>query len=167
MQKKFMLLPLVAFCCVPFYAKFDPSQPLDKNFFRYTFSIFDTSIHYWYISNWGLWTLCGILLPTWLTFLQSELNYPGRPPSRRGSLDQPHPTLVAIHLVHLAEFIMRVCSYQGESDYRSINSLEASGKRIERMPSIRDEHGRTMVMDKYPWFFSFFSSFSCSPWWRN
>ncbi|GAA87893.1 cell surface metalloreductase [Aspergillus luchuensis IFO 4308] len=40
----------------------------------------------------------------------------------------------------------RVCLYQGAPDYRSIISLEASGDQIERLPNIRDEQGRTLVM---------------------
>ncbi|KAI2825394.1 hypothetical protein CBS147321_1042 [Aspergillus niger] len=40
----------------------------------------------------------------------------------------------------------RVCLYQGMPDYRGIISLEASGDQIERLPNIRDEQGRTLVM---------------------
>ncbi|KAH3043573.1 hypothetical protein KXV27_005650 [Aspergillus fumigatus] len=40
----------------------------------------------------------------------------------------------------------RVCLYRSVPDYDSIISLEASGDQIERLPNIRDEHGRTLVM---------------------
>ncbi|KAH2362573.1 hypothetical protein KXV98_004922 [Aspergillus fumigatus] len=40
----------------------------------------------------------------------------------------------------------RVCLYRSEPDYDSIISLEASGDQIERLPNIRDEHGRTLVL---------------------
>lgn len=43
----------------------------------------------------------------------------------------------------------RVYFYQGVPDYRSIISLEASGDQVERLPNIRDERGRTLVMGKY------------------
>ncbi|KAB8227897.1 ferric reductase family protein [Aspergillus alliaceus] len=40
----------------------------------------------------------------------------------------------------------RVFLYQGIPDYRNVISLEASGDQIERLPNIRDEQGRTLVM---------------------
>ncbi|THC89974.1 hypothetical protein EYZ11_010563 [Aspergillus tanneri] len=40
----------------------------------------------------------------------------------------------------------RACLYQGVPDYQNIISLEASGDQIERLPNIRDEQGRTLVM---------------------
>ncbi|BAE66179.1 unnamed protein product [Aspergillus oryzae RIB40] len=40
----------------------------------------------------------------------------------------------------------RVFLYQGVPDYRNVISLEASGEQIERLPNIRDEQGRTLVM---------------------
>ncbi|THC89316.1 hypothetical protein EYZ11_011243 [Aspergillus tanneri] len=42
----------------------------------------------------------------------------------------------------------RVSLYQGTPDCGSIISLEASGDQIERLPNIRDEQGRTLVMGK-------------------
>jgi hypothetical protein len=42
----------------------------------------------------------------------------------------------------------RVCLYRSIPDYDSIISLEASGAQIERLPNIREEHGRTLVMGK-------------------
>lgn len=42
----------------------------------------------------------------------------------------------------------RVYLYQGVPDFRGIISLEASGDQIERLPNIRDEQGRTLVMGK-------------------
>ncbi|KAJ6112290.1 hypothetical protein N7523_002112 [Penicillium sp. IBT 18751x] len=42
----------------------------------------------------------------------------------------------------------RICYYQGVPDYRKIISTEASGGKIERLPNIPDEPGRTLVMGK-------------------
>jgi hypothetical protein len=44
----------------------------------------------------------------------------------------------------------RVYIYHGVPDYRSIISLEASGDKVERLPNIWDEQGRTLVMGKIP-----------------
>ncbi|RDH14180.1 cell surface metalloreductase [Aspergillus niger ATCC 13496] len=38
------------------------------------------------------------------------------------------------------------CLYQGTPNYESIVSLEASGDQIERLPNIREERGRTLVV---------------------
>lgn len=40
----------------------------------------------------------------------------------------------------------RACFYQGVPDYNNIVSLEASGDQIERLPNIRDEQGRILMM---------------------
>ncbi|KAI2941809.1 hypothetical protein CBS147321_5676 [Aspergillus niger] len=40
----------------------------------------------------------------------------------------------------------RFCLYQGTPNYESIVSLEASGDQIERLPNIREERGRTLVV---------------------
>ncbi|EAL91125.1 ferric reductase family protein [Aspergillus fumigatus Af293] len=40
----------------------------------------------------------------------------------------------------------RVCLYRSIPDYDSIISLEASGDQVERLPNIREERGRTLVM---------------------
>ena len=42
----------------------------------------------------------------------------------------------------------RAFLYQGTPDYRHIISLEASGDLVERLPNIRDEPGKTLVMGK-------------------
>jgi len=40
----------------------------------------------------------------------------------------------------------RAFLYRGVPDYSNIISLEASGEQIERLPNIRDERGRMLVM---------------------
>lgn len=40
----------------------------------------------------------------------------------------------------------RVCLYRSVPDYDNIISLEASGDQVERLPNIREERGRTLVM---------------------
>lgn len=40
----------------------------------------------------------------------------------------------------------RACYYQGTPDFENILAVEASGVRIERLPGIQDEQGRTLVM---------------------
>lgn len=42
----------------------------------------------------------------------------------------------------------QVYLYRSMPDYDSIISLKASGDQIKRLPNIRDEHGRTLVMGK-------------------
>ncbi|BDD54401.1 hypothetical protein MAP00_000021 [Monascus purpureus] len=44
----------------------------------------------------------------------------------------------------------RFCLYQGTPNYESIVSLEVSGDQIERLPNIREERGRTLVVGKQP-----------------
>lgn len=45
----------------------------------------------------------------------------------------------------------RACLCRGIPHYESLVSLESSGKLIERLPNIRDEQGRLLVMGKFRW----------------
>lgn len=40
----------------------------------------------------------------------------------------------------------RAFLHQGIPDYQNIMSMEVSGDQIERLPNIRDEHGRMLVL---------------------